>query len=478
MSAQTTGQTTSTGNAQTSVRGSRKRKLSSTFSRASNDIAENFWRESTRELSQKWALNTTTVSAGVSGSQRSIPSNSWFSIQVHPQKRTRPPNSQKTFLLSSITSPQKTMADEQQRTEGGGNNMRARKIRLFPTRSQKEILRQWFGAQRYIYNKCASLKELRAVLLNSETNTLNDNEKWLDEYRSNMAKYEKNKEDKKKFALKFRSKKAPIQSLSVLKKKWNCGTFYSSILSSALPSILARDSRLLRTRLGRYFLIIPSDGEAKTKSATRGDFVLIDPGVRTFLTCYDSNENVVEVGRCAVVRVSKLLHHRRKLQSRQAALRNHKKRQNLRKAYLRLGERINHLVEDMHKKTATFLCANYDNIFLPKLNFHTCRKLNRKSKACMATLAHCAFFDRTAMKAEQFEQTQVVEVKEEWTSKTCSCCGWVNHTLGRSKVFECQRCTSVFDRDFNASKTIILKYFTERMMSSGSVSWGPSPAVQ
>ncbi|KAK9357094.1 hypothetical protein V1504DRAFT_465691, partial [Lipomyces starkeyi] len=89
----------------------------------------------------------------------------------------------------------------------------------------------------------------------------------------------------------------------------------------------------------------------------------------------------------------------------------------------------------MHKKAATFLCANYDSIFLPKLNFHTCRNLNRKSKACMATLGHCAFFDRTAMKAEQFKPTRAVEVKEEWTSKTCSCSGWINHALGRSKVF-------------------------------------------
>ncbi|KAK9246279.1 hypothetical protein V1506DRAFT_553188 [Lipomyces tetrasporus] len=202
-----------------------------------------------------------------------------------------------------------------------------------------------------------------------------------------MAKYKKDKKDKKPFTLRFRSKKAPTQSLSVLKKKWNRGErpFYSSIFSPSkmaaasaepLPTILARDSRFLRTLLGRYFLIVPNDGEEKRKSATRGDF------------------NVLEVGRCAVVRVSKLL----------AALRNHKKRQNLRKAYLRLGERINHLVEDMHKKTAT-IC------------------LNRKSKACMAALAHCACFDRTAMKAEQFEQKQVVEVKEEWTSKTCSCCG-------------------------------------------------------
>ncbi|KAK9374653.1 uncharacterized protein V1513DRAFT_445563 [Lipomyces chichibuensis] len=63
------------------------------------------------------------------------------------------------------------------------------------------------------------------------------------------------------------------------------------------PKILTRDSRLLRKRSGRYFLITPNKGKEKRKSATPGAFVFIDPGVRTFLTCYDSNENIVEVGR-------------------------------------------------------------------------------------------------------------------------------------------------------------------------------------
>ncbi|KAK9324823.1 hypothetical protein V1517DRAFT_365833 [Lipomyces orientalis] len=430
---------------------SRKRKLSLTVDRASIGMAENFWRESTLGLSQEWSLNTTTVSAGICGSPRSIVSNSWFSIQVHPQNRTRPPSSRKTTRLSLII--------RRKRRWPTSSKMRARKIRVFPTTSQKETLRQCFGTQRYIYNKCAAVKELRGVLLNSETNTLDDNEKWLDQYeydlkdeairdfmknyRSNMAKYQKDKKDKKPFTLRFRSKKAPTQSLSVLKKKWNRGkrSFYP-YSHQPLPTILASDSRLLRTRLGRYFLIVAKDAEEKRKSATRGDFVFIDPGVRIFLTCYDSNENVVEVGRCAVVRV----------QSRLAALRNYQKRQNLRRADLRLGERINHLVEDMHKKTATFLCANYDNIFLPKLNFHTCRKLNRNLS------------------------------RHKW---------WKSKRSGRprrARVVD-PRCLSAkdaprsFDRDFNASKNIMLKYFTERMMSSGSVSWdaatlGPSPAIQ
>ncbi|KAK9326046.1 hypothetical protein V1517DRAFT_312532, partial [Lipomyces orientalis] len=67
-----------------------------------------------------------------------------------------------------------------------------------------------------------------------------------------MTKYQKNKKDKKPFTLRFRSKRAPTQSFSVLKKKWNGGerSFYSSIFSSSkiaaaelLRTILARDSR-------------------------------------------------------------------------------------------------------------------------------------------------------------------------------------------------------------------------------------------
>ncbi|KAK9385329.1 hypothetical protein V1515DRAFT_608766 [Lipomyces mesembrius] len=260
------------------------------------------------------------------------------------------PNSPKSFLPSLVTSEEQQSAGGD--GDGDGDKIRSRKIRLFPTTSQKGTLRQWFGAQRYIYNKCVALvrggmkptqKELRAILLNSDTNTLNDTEKWLGQYAydlkdeatrdfmktyvSNMAKYKK---ARKPFTLLFRSKNAQTQSLIGL---------FSSIFSPSnmaaaeqLPKCLETDSRLLRTQLGHYFLVVRSRVKKdKGKGATPGDFVFIDPGVRTFLTCYDSNENVVEVGQAAVVRVSKLLHRRRKLQSRLAALRDHKKRQNLRR---------------------------------------------------------------------------------------------------------------------------------------------------
>jgi putative transposase len=52
---------------------------------------------------------------------------------------------------------------------------------------------------------------------------------------------------------------------------------------------------------------------------------------------------------------------------------------------------------------------------------------------------------------------QVVEVTEEYTSKTCTKCGRINQKLGGSKVFRCG-CGMVLDRDFNGARNILLKY--------------------
>ena len=188
------------------------------------------------------------------------------------------------------------------------------------------------------------------------------------------------------------------------------------------------------------------------------------------MTGYDSGQNVVEIGKNAVVRIEKLKHRRRKLQSKLAKLKRQKKRQNHRKALHSLDEKISRIVRDMHKKSALFLCNSYDNVFIPKLNFHHCTKLNRKSRSSMATLAHCSFNERVAMKAEQFRSTSAVVVEEDYTSKTCSKCGNVKQDLGSSKIYSCVQCFSVFDRDFNAAKNIMLTYCSEHLMASGASS--------
>ena len=84
-------------------------------------------------------------------------------------------------------------------------------------------------------------------------------------------------------------------------------------------------------------------GEQIARKSPAEEFIFIDPGVRTFMTGYDSNQNVVEIGKDAVVRIEKLKRRRRQLQSKLAKLRKHKKSQNHRKALHRLDGRISHI---------------------------------------------------------------------------------------------------------------------------------------
>ena len=438
--------------------------------------------EKAAQLSQQWGLDVKNSLAGERKGEK-IESNSWFTIVKHKQV---------LITNDSLDLPLKVHIEKEL--------TRARHIRLYPTTSQQETLRKWFGTQRYVYNRALKLhhegqpmniKTLRQMLINKDINILEPHEQWLKEYNydlksealrdlvknysSNMARY---KSTGTPFKLKFKSEKAKTQSLSVLKKYWNNKkSFYSDVFSSTkmrsaekLPEQLLMDSRLQRTRHNHFYLIVPMVGEEIARDEGREKFIFIDPGVRTFLTGYDSGQNVVEIGKNAVVRTEKLKHRRRKLQSKLAKLKTHKKRQNHRKALHRLDEKISRILSDMHKKSALCLCKSYETVFIPKLNFHQCTKLNRKSRSSMATMAHCSFNDRVVMKAEQLRGTSVIVVEEDYTSKTCSKCGNIKKDLGSNKIYSCVSCFSVFDRDFNAAKNIMLKYCCEHLMTSGASS--------
>jgi len=41
---------------------------------------------------------------------------------------------------------------------------------------------------------------------------------------------------------------------------------------------------------------------------------------------------------------------------------------------------------------------------------------------------------------------------------TCGACGHLHDTLGGNKRFRCPKCNAAFDRDWNAARTILLKF--------------------
>ena len=117
------------------------------------------------------------------------------------------------------------------------------------------------------------------------------------------------------------------------------------------------------------------------------------------------------------------------------------------------------MVTDQHKKLAKYLCSTYNCILIPKLNFHDFKNMNKKTKSKMMSLRHCEFVDLLISKSREYN-CKVMVVTEEWTSKTCTCCGTPKYDLGSDKTYNCGTCKNILDRDVNGARNILLKYLT------------------
>ena len=240
----------------------------------------------------------------------------------------------------------------------------------------------------------------------------------LKNYDSNFAKAQNNEHS---FTLKFISKKQN-QSISVLSKKWNKkNNFYSEIFkpenmktSEELPKELNYTSRLKKTQLNKYYLCIPEPLNTVGENQALGKMIFIDTGVKTFLTGYDPSGKIIQWGEKDIGVIARLIHYKNKLQSKTKLQCKNKiddrtsiymykssKRNRMSKAMLRINNRINNLVDELHKKLSKWLVENYQYIFIPRLNFHNCTKLIKKSKSNMAAYRHCAFVDRLINKTRE-----------------------------------------------------------------------------
>ena len=388
--------------------------------------------------------------------------------------------------------------------------MRAKKIKLQLKGWKRELVKKWLGVTRFMYNHALALmrqrlrpiKELRALLLNADSPLVQANPWLLDcpydirdeavrdlvkNYKTNFARRRANPAHN--FEIRFMSKKRDTQSMSILKKHWKngfyCPTFMAKVASEAgakkkpfrgwepLPSELQYGGRLLRTKTGEFFLVVnqsepASDAwarEHQAGAAQRRAIVSIDPGVRTFLTCYDPEGYVVEFGAKNMEQTSMFrnLAKLRRLASTQGV--PSKKRKRLRLAALRVYERLQNRVRDAHYKCIAWLLRNYKTILLPKLD--TARLVARDqsfltglTKQQMLSWNHSLFRTRLLDKARGFPDTQVIFCREDHTSKTCGACGYINPLLGSSKLFSCRVpwCNHLADRDHNAARNILLRF--------------------
>ena len=207
------------------------------------------------------------------------------------------------------------------------------------------------------------------------------------------------------------------------------------------------------TNTNKYYFLIPID-ESIDKIVYRSGKCGIDIGVRTFLTVY-SNNKCYEIGNGITELIDKYNKKLDNIQSRNKKGEIKKKTAN--KARKKYQLKITNLIDDLHKKSASLLFRNYDNINIGKVSIKSMisklkGNIKEVTKRRLIGLKHYKFREYLLLNAPRYE-VKVNLISEYMTSQTCHKCN-SSYKIGSSKNYECKNCGLKIDRDINASINI------------------------
>ncbi len=201
-----------------------------------------------------------------------------------------------------------------------------------------------------------------------------------------------------------------------------------------------------------YYLTVPIEKNHKD-FVGREKSIGLDPGIRTFQTCY-SDKTIIHIGTNISEKFKKKIYQIDELESINSNRR-------IQKGINKRRAKMQHQIDDMHRKSINYLCSNYDTIYIGKFSTRNVvsnirSNLTAMTKRLTYLLSHYRFRGRLKKKCEEYG-CKYVEVNEYETSKRCHQCKERNETLGASKVFNCTNCKITIDRDVNAAINIKLK---------------------
>lgn len=252
--------------------------------------------------------------------------------------------------------------------------------------------------------------------------------------------------------------------LTAFVKSWK-GLYFAKY-SEEIPSKIEHDAKLLRTKDGKFFLSIPTD-VSKENYKNRKKAVALDPGIRTFMTSFDTEGESIKFGNRDSDKIHKLSRIAQRMRDgiKRVFDKNKNKRfvstdKPLTKPAARIEQKIKNMTNDCHHKVAKFLCLNNDNVIIPEFKTSSIAKCNigKINKKKLYSWAHYKFRENLKTKGEKLG-TKIIVGTEEYTSKTCTKCFFVDKDLGSSKVYNCPNCKLVIDRDVNAARNILTLNF-------------------
>lgn len=357
--------------------------------------------------------------------------------------------------------------------------LKAYKFRIYPNKSQEEIIIAHFGACRFVYNWALEQKikeyqankhhisrfELQTILV-KEVKPANE---WLKTTNSQSllaslinleSAFTKFFREKKGFP-KFKSKKNPVQSFQIpqhyvvdfekgnvkLPKIGKVKTSFSRKFDG-----ICKTATVSRSTTGKYYIsILVEDGkELPVKEPFTVDSTIgVDVGIKDFVIL--SNGVKIDNPKYLKNSLQKL-----KVLSRRFS-RKQKGSNNFKKAKLklsRLHEKITNQRNDFqHKLSKKLVCEN-QAIALETLKVCNMVKNSRLAQS-ISDAGWSAFVAKLTYKAEWYGKTILRIGTFEPSSKICSVCGYYNKELTLAiREWQCPECNTIHDRDINAANNI------------------------
>ena len=388
-----------------------------------------------------------------------IESNSWFSLRK-----------KQVFKLDNPIQQIET------------SNIRCKKIQIEPTLKQRNILLTWFELSRLTYNLTINLlkmNNLSKTKMRDKVKQEMKNNSYLHGLQKNCSIYQHtldfsvfdvfkarksaftNLKSKtiKFFRMRYKKQNYHIKTLVLESINFNKeGTGLKKLgLENLNPSekiVSTHDTRMgYNSRTNKFTLYVPYDKELK-KDVKRSDICALDPGIRTFQTLYSPSGITYQFGDEKGI-IKKNIERIEKV-------RGLKNKSWYKKYVNRLSVKLKNRIADLHWKTSSFLCKNFNTILVGNMSTKGIVKntlnLHSSTKRMTYALSHFLFKERLKSKVQEYNCI-FREVDESYTSKTCDEDIEINEFLGSSKLFQCPHhmCLYKMDRDIHGARNIYIK---------------------
>ena len=232
-----------------------------------------------------------------------------------------------------------------------------------------------------------------------------------------------------------------------------------------LPSI---PSKIHKDRWGDFWLIVTYQRRAKEKTMPTKPVVAIDPGVRTPLTCFSSDNHFELLGKGFPDAMMTLLVKIDRLRSLMDTTPRGPRWELYRRQKNAAWKRLENLKRDFKVRVSQYLTDNYSCIILPKLETKrlvlrdqpgdgNVRKLKTKTVRMMCSVGHCDLYNKIHILGTEKGVHVMKDVSERYTSRTCSQCGHVRTSFS-SETFRCPKCKFTYHRDAHSAYLIMRKH--------------------